>query len=138
MCMYISCTKEKALQPGSPAIKLDASTDTLFGKWNVVYDSSYTGVGINNHLAVYTGVSGDYFDFRADSYLYIKEGASFDTLLYTPLTDSTVIIASFGITLNGVDDTTRITGLSSSTAILTASEVITPGGIFFRKVKLKR
>ena len=137
ICLFISCTK-KSITPGSPAIILDASNDTIFGKWNLVTDSASVDVGFNNHLIAYTGKAGDYFDFRADNHVYIKEDTVLDTLIYTPLKDSTIIISSFGITGNGIPDTTHIYGLSASHAILYAPEVITPGGAFYRKVELKR
>jgi hypothetical protein len=75
-----------------------AMTGHLDGTWNIVVDSDYTGVGSNNHLVVYNGFPGDYFEFTGNDSVFTKEGSVFDTLHYTFLADSVhVIISGFGL-----------------------------------------
>ncbi len=109
----------------------------LVGRWSIITDSGFEGVGVNNHEVIYTGRPGDYFDFRSDGLLYIREGAALDTLPYKLLSDSTLSIQSFGIILNGVPETDSIS-LTSSTARISAPVEITPGGQFGRTVDLFR
>ena len=111
---------------------------TFLGKWNVVNDSSFLNVGINNHLVNYKGQQGDYFDFRADSNLYINEGGLLDTLHYRRTSGTTLVIDGFGIILNGIHETSFITHLTAHSLTITAPVVITPGGVFGRKVDLIR
>jgi hypothetical protein len=58
---------------------INNSKFTVLTKWSIVDDSAFSGVGLNNHPVNYTGQKGDYFDFRADGNLYIKEGSTLDT-----------------------------------------------------------
>ncbi len=126
----ISCKKNSC-----PPNKTQA---TIVGKWNILNDSTFFGVGINNHPVNYTGQTGDYFDFRTDGYVYTKEGASLDTLSYSLTSDTTILIASFGIILNGVSEMSHITNLTAHGVTINAPIVITPGGEFGRKVNLNR
>ena len=114
------------------------SSATIFGKWNVLNDSTFEGVGISNHPANYTGKTGDYFDFRNDGKLYIKEGLKLDTSIYKLTSNTTILIPAFGITLNGVIETSRITNFTAHMITVNAPKVITPGGLFGRKVDLSR
>jgi hypothetical protein len=114
--------------------------------WNLVTDSTFEGVGLGNHAVDYTGVSGDYFSFSTDGYVYTREGTLLDTLTYQMFSDSSVIISHFGIILNGIPDTSIITGLTGTldsgnaadTIVIESPFVITPGGEFWRKVTLSR
>ena len=107
------------------------------GKWKLVSDNTYQGVGILNHSMLYTGQPGDYFDFRADGNLYTRENSSFDTLHYQIVSDTTIIVESFGLTLNGVPETSHIT-FTRQNATIAAPVVTTPGGVFGRNVQLVR
>ena len=111
---------------------------SLIGKWAVVSDSTFTGVGADNHPANYIGQTNDYFDFRNDGKLYMKEGLKLDTSSYQLTSDTTVLIPSFGITMNGVTETSYITNLTAHHVSINAPTVITPGGLFGRKVNLSR
>lgn len=111
---------------------------TLLKKWNILNDSTIIGVGVNNHWVNYVGQTGDYFDFRTDGYIYIREGTILDTLSYNLTSDTTILIASFGIILNGVPEISRITNLTAHGVTIKAPLVITPGGEFGRKVNLTR
>ena len=124
-----SCNKD--------AVTNNGGTNTIINKWHVVSDAEFVGVGLGNHLANYTGLPGDYFDFRANGKLYIKEGAVLDTLNYNLISDTLIAIVSFGIELNGVP-TSHLTKLTASDAIINTPVVLTPGGAFGRNVILNR
>lgn len=111
---------------------------TLLGKWNILTDSTYSGVGVGNHAVNYTGQDGDYFNFTAEGKLYTKEGDILDTLNYHFTSNTTMIIDAFGLTLNGVPATCTITNFATHTVTITAPVALTPGGAFGRKVNLIR
>ncbi len=111
---------------------------TILKKWNILNDSTFIGVGANNHPVNYAGQTGDYFDFRTDGYIYVREGSILDTLSYSLTSDTTILIASFGIILNGVPEISRITNLTEHGVTINAPLVATPGGVFWRKVDLTR
>ncbi len=118
----------------------------LSGKWNLVNDSTFDGAGYSNHLVDYTGEAGDYFSFSTDGYVYTKESTVLDTLTYTMVSDTSVVISDFGLILNGVPDTSTITGLIANnglgltvqTIVIESPFFLTPGGEFWRKVTLSR
>jgi len=112
-------------------------TFTLTGKWNLVSDSLSNGIGPNVTQKYYTGGAGDYFDFRTDNKLYLKEGSTLDTLAYSLPSDSTVVISSFGITFNGVPETNNLKVLANTGTISTPF-VVNPGGYYRRVVHLTR
>ena len=127
----LSCTKQHA--------GTSEQIGNLTDPWNIVVDSSYQGVGYNNHLVTYQGVAGDYFAFAANGNVYTKEGPVLDTLTYKILADSVhIIISGFGAIFNGVQDTSLISGLTATSMTITSKEFLTPGGIFWRKVVLSR
>jgi hypothetical protein len=128
--IFCSCSKQ--------SVSINSTAATIMGKWNLISDSEYTGVGIGNHLVGYLGQTGDYFDFRTDQNLYIKEGSGYDTLGYKIVTDSTIIIADFGLILNGVQDTSKIVNFTADSVTIVTPIFDTPGGIFGRTVHLGR
>jgi len=105
---------------------------------NIVYDSTYSGVGSANREVNYCGQAGDYFNFVNDSIIYTKEGSALDTLNYRFTSSNTIIISSFGIILNGVPETSQIINLTSNNLIIVAPVMPTPAGAFGRKVGLSR
>ena len=86
----------------------------------------------------YAGQAGDYFNISANGHIYTKEGAVLDTLSYSNVSDTTIIISPFGITLNGVPETSHIITFTAHSLVIQAPEIATPGGIFGRKVSLSR
>jgi len=110
---------------------------SIYNKWNIVSDSTFAGVGVTNHPVDYTGQASDYFDIRTNNVIYTKEGNVLDTLTYSSLTDSTMVISSFGITLNGVLDASHYKFAAHSLNIA-SPEIATPGGLFGRRIKLSR
>ena len=133
--LIISCSKSSN---GQLTTNLTDSNYTILHTWNIVYDSTYSGVGSGNHLVLCAGKAGDYFDFNSDGNLYIREGANRSTLSYTIINNTTLIISTFGITINGIPDSTYLTGLDDHHATLLAPFFATPGGTFGRKVQLIR
>jgi hypothetical protein len=110
----------------------------IIGKWHIKNDSLASGIGPNVTVKNYIGTDNDYFDFRTDNKLYIKEGASLDTSAYQVLSDSTIIINRFGITFNGVPQTSRIKSLIANSVTIFTPFAINPGAYYLRTVNLKR
>lgn len=133
--VLLSCSKKLA---NSDIKALTQNDSSISGKWNVIYDSAFTGFGIANNVVGYTGRAGDYFDFRPDGNVYTKEGTLLDTLSYKLFTDSTIVIAEFGLTFNGKPDTTRIIYFPNHTATFITPVDITPDGEIWRRVQLTR
>jgi len=124
----ISCKKDSNVAVGIP------------GKWNLVNDSLYSVPLPLTFKPVYiTGVAGDYFDFRNDYKVYIKEGTKLDTLPYVLTSASTIQISSFG-TLNNVTPDSKFVMTANSLTITTSpgATFITPAGIYYRVVHLSR
>ncbi|GHN01164.1 hypothetical protein WSM22_26530 [Cytophagales bacterium WSM2-2] len=110
----------------------------ILGKWSVATDVYYTGTALQNHEVEYTGLPGDYYDFRTNRKLYIKEGLSFDTLSYTILSDTSIVIYGFGYLGNGLPPTLKISNFSEHNAVISSPFIGTPGGMFGRSVVLYR
>ena len=107
---------------------------TLVAKWNLVSD--YT----SNHLAqmnTYTGVAGDYFDFRADGKCYVKEGSLYDTLTYAIKNDTTITISPFAFN-NAAYFSGQANPLTLHAATLTSAGPYPPSEVDYRQVKLSR
>ena len=100
---------------------------SIIGKWNIINDSSYTGVGAGNHLVIYKGKEGDYFNFTSYGKLYIKENAMLHTSSFSLTSDTTLIIDS---------QTCTITNLPTYDVIISTPIVYSPGGTFGRKITL--
>lgn len=105
-----------------------ADSSTLAGKWNVLSDFSYEGVGLNNHAVSYSGLSGDYFIFGNNNLLYTKEGNTLDTLNYQFLSDSVSIASNIY----------QMENISWHSITLYWPGLLTPGGRFSRKIVLTR
>ena len=124
----------------------DNGMASITGKWNLVNDSTFEGAGSSNHLVVYTGETGDYFNFSTNGYAYTKEGTVLDTITYRMVSDTSIIISDFGLILNGIPDTSTIAGLAANNGLNPMVQIIviespfflTPGGEFWRKVTLSR
>ncbi len=120
-----------------------SKSDDITGKWNLVSDSTFEGIGAGNHPFDCAGSVRDYFNFSSNGYVYTREGASLETLTYRMVLDTTIIISDFGIIVNGVQETSTISGLtanssSTQTIVIESPFFPTPGGIFWRKVTLRR
>jgi len=126
-----------------------STKNTSAGQWNLVSDTAFVGVGYDNHLVGYTGQQGDYFTFSTNGNVYTKEGTVLDTLTYKMVSPNGIIISDFGVILNGVPETSTITGLGAGsltasnggeaqTIVIQCTPIYTPGGAFWRKVTLSR
>ena len=109
--------------------------ESIIGKWNIQWDSAYTGVGIANHQVIYSGRPGDYFNFTSGGHIYSMENSILDTLSYTISSDS-VMIPDFGY--GGGVGKGQFQSASTHSLIISSGTIITPGGIFGRTVSLIR
>jgi hypothetical protein len=71
-------------------------SNTIMGKWGIKVDSTVSGIGPIQTTQIYIGKSGDYYDFRPDNKLYIKEGTTLDTLAYKVVADNKITISLVG------------------------------------------
>ncbi|WP_259071157.1 hypothetical protein HDF24_23925 [Mucilaginibacter sp. X4EP1] len=122
-----ACTKGSNSGPGS-----------IVGNWNIVSDSTYSGVGYLNHPVDYAGQPGDYFNITAKGIIYTKEGQQLDTLSYHLVADTDIVITSFGVIANGVPQVSSIKTLTSTSLVIASPLFLSPGGIFGRKITLSR
>lgn len=135
LLLYLTaCKKTKGSSNGSAAT-------SITGKWNLLTDSTFVGVGTGNHEVDYIGQPGDYFDFNTNGTVYTKEGDVLDTLTYKLLSESTMIISDFGAS----GDTCTVNSMTVSNGegtgqflYITSPFFFTPGGTFGRKVSLSR
>ena len=132
--VVISCGKGM----GSEYNNVAGDSAALSGKWQILLDTQYVGAGAGNHLSVYHGKAGDYFDFGSGGKLAVSEAGVQNTLTYAVYPNSKIIISSFGITLNGIPDTSTISELTPHTISIGSHFFPTPGGTFGRKVMLTR
>jgi hypothetical protein len=131
LCLY-ACKK-----PGcDPGMMGRAS---IVGNWNIVVDTTSGGAGSANAFAIYLGKQGDYFDIRADGYVYSKEGAKLDTARYQLLSDSTVTIQSFFYFTNTATlPTCHIKSIGANSILIYLPWIFSPGGAFGRSIVLSR
>jgi hypothetical protein len=122
-----SCTKTTGVEKAQ-----------IIGKWGIKNDSLASGIGPNVTVKNYLGTAADYFDFRADNKLYIKEGTTLDTSAYKVLSDSTIVINSFGITFNGVPQTSKIKSPTANSVTIFTPFAVNPGAYYLRTVNLRR
>ncbi len=138
--LYLTACTKTAVQSN------EYGTANLAGKWNLVTDSTFEGVGSSNHPVNYTEVTGDYFSFSTNGYVYTKEGSLQDTLTFRMVSDTSIIISDFGLIVNGVPDTSTVKSLTANnglgvmvqTIVIESPFFLTPGGEFWRKVTLSR
>jgi hypothetical protein len=81
---------------------------------------------------------GDYWDFRSDGVVYVREGVKLDTLGYSLLSDSTIIINSFGPIFDGMARPSNIETLTVHSAIIQSGFANNPGITYTRVLSLKR
>jgi len=116
-----------------PSCRKDASV-SITGKWNVVSDSIISGIGIAINRQNYAGLIDDYFDFRADGNVYIKEGTRLDTLNYMVYPHNKITIVSFGWSGTMSD----ITKLTPHFATIHVPNNNNPGAYYERTLNLAR
>ncbi|HVW98133.1 MAG TPA: hypothetical protein VHA56_19335 [Mucilaginibacter sp.] len=123
LCLY-ACKKDSAA--------------LINGKWNVVSDQSFEGVGSSNHQVDYTGQEGDYFDFRTNGRLYINEGQEQDTLTFKAISHSQLVLFYPQPNANSVPDTCKLLNFTSRSVTIQTPHLITPGGQIGRTIQLSR
>jgi hypothetical protein len=121
----VSCSKNDGI---------DSST-YISGRWNIVADSTYDGLGIANQLIFYKGQSGDYCDFNTHGSVDIKEGVNLNTSHYQVISNSSIFIDDF---YGSPNDTAYIESLSTNDILISTHLLYTPGGIFGRTLHLTR
>jgi len=142
LCLY-AC-KKGLNDPSHPAKILSAQDSTLatqsllIGKWNVVSDTTYAGVNTGTNPVVYKGQPGDYFDFRTDGFVYIKEGAMLDTLSFNVISGRQIGITSFMSILNDQSATCQLAGVTGDSLSIISPLLTPPGGPQQRMVSLSR
>lgn len=117
--------------------KKEFSASSLLGRWQVRNDSviRWGPVVTKNN---YVGQPGDYFDFRPNDTLYIKESALTDSFAFASVGDNKVLIHRFGWEINGVTQPTEILDLSANRVTLHVPNGNTPGFSSERFVYLVR
>jgi len=111
---------------------------SLSGKWQLVQDTiSNSWLKTSAVNTNYTGVAGDYFDFRSDGFCYTKEGNAYDTLSYQQVSSKSIILQNFGLAINGATEASVVTQ-TSTTANISTQNILSPAGTIFREVKLTR
>jgi len=122
----ISCKKSSANPPGQIA-----------GKWNIKVDSTASGVGPVQSMNVYIGTSADYFDFRSDNKLYIKEGATLQTFAYKQVAGNKITISMVGST--AIYENCFIDAVTPTSATINFfPQLLNPGGNTTKVVYLTR
>jgi hypothetical protein len=121
------------------ACKKDNMPATIVARWNIVSDSTYAGVGLENHPVNYLGKPADYFDVRSNGYIYSSENGILDTLHYSLGPQNKIVIGNILTNINEANTSaTVISDLTSHSAIITSPRLLSPGGIYFRKLTLRR
>jgi hypothetical protein len=81
MALFSACKKKDVEK---------TTAEKITGSWkfiNVTYNFFY---GATSHLTSYDGITGDYFDFRADGKVYLQVRGNKDTAAYSILSDNKI------------------------------------------------
>jgi hypothetical protein len=120
----ISCTKNNSV--------------SIAGNWNLISDSTYSGIGIVSSIRNYKGLNSDYFYFNTNGLLYIKEDTLYDTLNYHIVDNNKIIIDSISLSENGEYTPSDITTLTEHAASIQVTGIPNPGGTYARCINLSR
>lgn len=158
--VFESCKKDSATLDNNTLLIANSNKDTIsssasiVGIWKILKDSFFVvdaPAFFKTHDSSYIGVATDYYNFRQDGSLYIKEGNVSDTLAYEILPNNQVnFIYNTYITItdsvgNSIQTkykkaftiTTLIeTNLTMSSNI--SSDILSPEGYFANKLKLTK
>lgn len=124
-----SCEKNNGDKEGGNA---------LLGKWQIQSDTSFAGIGLNNHAVTYTGQTDDFFNFRADGTLWIEENGKLTVLDYSSISNTSITITSFLNDSNGATSTCTVKEQMRNAISISSPILLTPGGTFGRIVHLSR
>jgi len=107
-------------------------------KWTLVSDSTYSSIGIVSHQDGRAGTLTDYWDFRKDGQVYMKEGTSLDTMSYTLNTPATITITDFIWAFGLQSAVCTIKDLTAHGVVIRSKETIPPGWPVIRVLHLRR
>jgi hypothetical protein len=107
----------------------------ITGTWRVATDSTFTGVGVSSMPYNYQGQPADYFDFRADGHVYIRENNVLDTFSYQLSADTNLNLTELS---NGNSRSFHVSTFTMSNFVAATTKVFSPGGIIWRKISLIR
>jgi hypothetical protein len=107
---------------------------SIVEKWNIVTDSVFSQYFLSTQptISVYVGVPTDYYDFRKNDSIYIKEGNLLDTFSYWISSDS--LHGSF----NGDGFIVNFSNLTDSSLVLQTYGAPTPEFSSYSIIHLKR
>ncbi|HVV55239.1 MAG TPA: hypothetical protein VHC47_07945 [Mucilaginibacter sp.] len=112
---------------------------TIEGRWLIKKDSVTSTIGPYAHGTNYVGTAADYFDFRPDNKLYIKEGTERDTFVYTITSDTTMTFGGVGVNLNMIPLRAFMSSFTASRVTLNIVPTLwNPGGNTTRLTILTR
>jgi len=137
-CSKVSDVHSHIMQLTPAMDSLMKTQNLLAGKWNVVTDTVYAGVNTGGNPAVYVGQPGDYFDFATDGHVYIKEGATLDTLTFQLVSGTQINIVSFTAMFKNQIETCLISPITSHSTGIISPLLPLPAGPQQRIVSLSR
>jgi len=120
------------------------TSKSILGTWSLVSDSSsMTNIGSAGGWGQkYLGSSSDQFKFTSDGMMYVKEGSTIDTGVYTLRNDTLQVSYSYrlqgGLLIGGSAEWFKITSVNTHSAVLTNGGIVPGGHLALRIVTLKR
>lgn len=138
--LYAACSKSSsaAAKNNISYASTNPNDSTISGSWNIVTDTSFGGIGINNGEYDYTGQPGDYYDFRTDSTIYSSEHGILDSFSYKRLSDTSIAISPFGQDLSAFAQPTYIRALTVHSVTIITPVFLSPAGKQGRMLHLAR
>jgi hypothetical protein len=142
-CLYMltaflgSCHKSNGVVSFQPSDT--AKTITIFTKWNLIKDSSLEvfGPGPANYR-IYNGGAADYWDFRGDGDLYVREGVADGPFPYLALPADTLSFPMSGLIAGELNGKYLVIGLTVHQATLRYTAIPNPGSFYQRVIYLQR
>lgn len=127
--IYTACHKD--INTGNEA-------STIGGRWAIIVDSIPEGAGATSHISAYHGKDNDYYDFRSDSNLSIKENDVLSVYPYHIHSDSSLTIVLSDEYSDSIPVTFHVSRPDGSSLNLITGWLYSPGGVMGRAVYLKR
>ncbi len=103
----------------------------------VVSDSIVTLSGSPDSQRYYTGKPDDYFDFRVNDILYIKEDTLLDSVPFLLLSYNRIILQGLGVNETDYNKSHYIS-ISSKDITLIITSSFDSGGLYKRTIHLER
>jgi hypothetical protein len=120
---YASCSKSSDHTP------------LISGKWGIIDDSTkFVGTDtFPSYHFNYIGQASDYYDFRSDGNMYVREGDVLDTMAYEVLANNQVRCTPSP----GFNDTYTTSRVTDTTAVFNIA-ANTPQGLLTKIINLRR